>query len=279
MKKDVLRKSVSSILSFMLSLLVFLAIAVGTLAMTVFNTDNIIKNMENVNFFEQASASIEDNFKTMAIPTGIPPTVFENIVSRDEIRQVFLSQMESITNSQTYAFDSNGLKQELQSSLETYAEIQSLEITDEIQSNLDAFLGQCISYFESQCRVPLANTLSSAFNLFTTYCPLILGACGAFALLILWLLYAMNGFRRATPFVVYGLHGGALMVFLPSIIVLISKFYERIHLAPEYVYKFSVAMVNSVLNMTTLISSIVLVLGFILIAVSYVVTRKNSPSH
>jgi len=270
-----LRFIISAALSFLLCLL----LAASALVFSVFGgfmtESGILSALDYDDYYAGAEAAFYQNAADINMPIGLPEDVLDGIVSYDKIKADIRGYVSAGLKKEKYVFDTSDLQAKLAANV--YALFQSEgEVMDEVQqATLPEYTQMIADEYVSLMKVPLMTQYGSIRAVFEKALIFTAVACVTFSAIIIIIIFRMYTYKhRAVRFAVYGVLGAGVMTAIPSAAALISGFYRRLNISPEYLYNALTRYINTGLRVPLYAACLLFLLAAALLLVIYFMKRR-----
>lgn len=115
-----MKKIISYVLVFFLSLFICLSFTLNVLKSEVFEYNNIISKLEKSNYYNKAYISVNNHFENIIEQSGLDKSVLENIVSNEKIKQDVNDSIKSIFEGKEYKVDISLVEENLDKNISEY---------------------------------------------------------------------------------------------------------------------------------------------------------------
>ncbi len=236
-----IQKAISLILSFLLMIFIFLFVVSMILKMGTFNQNTITKCMTKCDYYNYLADYINDEISSYTIPTGLPEEVLEDAVRSSDTKHDADNYIENIYNGKTFEADTKHLTDTINSNIQTYIDENKIELSDEQQEYVNEYIESVKDIYIKAVQVPFAEYFAKFYNLINKYfIPVIIVLLILISITALTIIKGQKWIHRAFRNMAYGTCGSALMLIMLPLYMLVTRFYERIDLSPEYFYRFMV---------------------------------------
>lgn len=271
------RKVVSTLLSFILSVVIFFIGALSALSVGVLNENKLLKSV----LCEQMYSGVRDNIisqaQTLAIPSGISEDIFSDIFTQDVIKTDVDNYFNSVIGEKTYSYDSTKLTAELIKAVEEDLKNDGIKDTSEYRDDIEFFAEEVVIVYERTIEINYLNYYTQIRKLIVPYIPYayaVLFVLVIIIVLVLFKLYRFKLIHKVERALAYALGGGAIMICAPALFMRFWGIYKRLQLSPEYIYNIFVDYVSSCLACFEIVSAIVLALCILFVVLSIVHRKK-----
>lgn len=269
---------VSTLLSFLMCLLLFFVAISVSMKLTIYNEGFFKQTLEKSNYFDNVSSSISEKFVSHANASGIDAEFLVNTIDREALK----NDIEK-ANSVLYGGEgfSESNKQEFSASLTTalkeYAVDNNFELNAEIEGNLQFLANKCAETYADSISFPFINQLAAQVSNTSLIITWFMVVCAALFVIILFFVFIINRKRihRAFSYLFYSIAAAFLMLVVPSGIGLATDFISNIAIYEKPLYMFVTTYLRSYLIILLIICAFlfVLLVGSI---ICYAVALKRS---
>lgn len=241
-----LRTAVSGLFSFLLSLFLLAATAL-----------NVVRSGISLGAVQSAAAGdctaallteIETAALDYTLPTGIDPSVLDNIFYEEELSRAVAGSVASRYTNTPFTPDTAPLEQRLNNALDAYARQENLPQDQQTQEGLKAFCQDILSLYTGALNMPLVGLIGKAAALLNRYYPLAMAAAVLLTLVpALALLSLYHNPHRALRYWCYAALASAIMTFAAPFALYVSGTYARLTLTPRSFYLLVVGLAESLI--------------------------------
>lgn len=236
-KNRLLRYIVSSVLSFLLAIL----LTVGTFLIGIYagflNGNRIIDGLNYKNYYTSVEKYFYQNAADVTIPIGLPESVVDDIVDSRTVYEDIRGYVVASVKGNSYTFHTDELKQRLTDNVNQYVATQGLEMNEEQKATIPQYTQLVVDEYEKDLKVPFIGYFAKMKTIYQKVLMIGLPILLILSVIIIWMIIRMYQWKhRALRFIIYSTTATACMVAIPSIFVLATGFYKRINISSEYVY-------------------------------------------
>jgi RsiW-degrading membrane proteinase PrsW (M82 family) len=189
--------------------------------------------------------------------------------------------MTAILNDETYTIDTEDMEETLSQNIRTYAEENNLTVDGDLDSVIASFSETVVAYYKTSIAFPYLSEIASFFRIFDKLMSYILPCVAIFALILLVVIYRLNGYKknRFFQYLAYSLLSGAISTLVIPIFCYANGFYKRISFTQEYVYRFVVTYFENGLRYFVIAGIVLAVFGILSIITSCVIKSRLKKEH
>lgn len=236
-KNRKLRFIISSVLSFLLSILltavsVLLAVGIGFI-----NENRILDGLNYKDYYSSVEEQFYKDARDLTLPVGLPDSVTEQIVESDQVYEDVRGYVLAAVNGKTYEFHTEELKQKLTENIYVYFREQGMELNEEQLATVPEYTQMIAEQYEQDLKVPLVNYFSKLKVMYQKAEVIVILVCLILSAIIIVVLIRMYHWKhRALRFVIYATIAAAVMTAFPAVLALESGFYKKLGIGTEYLY-------------------------------------------
>lgn len=264
------------ILSFLLSVFLFLFSVCLVLEATVFNPNFIIDKMNSSSYFVDLSDEITVSLTDLGFASGLDKNFFSKVVNDVQLHKDVESYMKASYSGKTSVVDNTAFKQNFNTALDSYISENKISSENIDNQSREYLVNKAAKIYSDSVRLPFFMTLSTYINSYKT--PLLFATlgCGIISLAIcLVLIFSCKYKHHGLKYLCYGFSGGFLASFFIPTIVLLSGKISKINLEVRSTYNLFVDCAN-MFFITFLVISIVLLLVSIILIFWYYSSYKKA---
>ncbi|SHJ14240.1 hypothetical protein [Parasporobacterium paucivorans] len=267
-KNSSTRYIISLIMSFILTLVLTLMTCLIGIYAGFLHDNAVLKRLDST-YFKSLQTVLYDNLESASIPAGIPLETLTDIYPLTMVALDTKAYAEAILAGREYEADSTAVSETLKSNVLSYMQSQSISLTQEQLANLDEFAKQTGADYTDEIKVPFLTYLVQARNIYAPVMMIGIPVSILISILISLFLIRLYHFKhKAVRFLTYStLSAGLLCIIVPGL-VLLTGFYKRINLEPEYFYHFVSGYLSSGIKVFVILGFLWLLVSAFLIGVT-----------
>lgn len=276
-----LKQFFSILSSFLLSTALTVLILFSCIKLGFTNTSQITKAFSDSNFYNSVYNTMMSDCENEAIISGLSAEIFDGVFGLDEMTSYCNSYVIALVNNQSYPLDTSSLEKKLSENIKNYATENNLEVDGDIDEVIASFTSTVMAYYTSSIQLPYFDQIASMFRLFDRLLLYILPCMIIFSVILIILLIRLNTFKknRAYRYLAYSFLSSALSILVIPLFCYITRFYKKLHISPEYLYKYIVAYMENGLKLFVIAGIILFAAGAISIFVSTLIKKKLKEEH
>lgn len=266
------RDAVSFVFSFFLSIALLGVMVIGVVYAGMLSRPGFM-SLYDGDYYTYMTKYIEDQAHYYTLPTGIDPSVLDNVFSVAEVKNDADNYVIAALYGNSYEPDVTPLRNRIRASLQALYASGDLEVGQDgsIDEVAASFEDDIANLYTSKVEMAGLDQIVRVRALFMQYLPVVLLVLVAFgALLVFFIMHLHHYVHRSLRYVVYALGGAALMGCIVPCAVLVSGYFNGLGLSPQYFYHFVTTAIARVLELCMIGSGLLLVLAVVL---AFVVAR------
>ena len=239
------RNAVFIVLSFLLTLVLFL-LSVGTvLEATLFNPEFIFDNMNSSNYFIDKSDEITTSLIDLGYASGLDEKFFDDFIDEVMLCDDTREYLDNYYSGSGAKIDSTDFKQSFNAELDKY--IQENNIKNVNGKSRDKLVNKAAQIYRSSLEIPLFSRLSAYFLTAKNAMPfIIVGLVVLAGVICVVLIYANKWKHRGVKYICYATSGAFLTLgIIPTYLMITGKI-SHINLDSRALYNMFVQSANSI---------------------------------
>ncbi len=236
-----------NIFAFFLSLFLVGITCLTALFAGFFSQNLLLHGLEKSDYYHGVKAAFYDSADALRMPTGLPESVLEDLVSDDMVVRHVNDYLAACMKGkgESFEFETLILRNRLQERINAYLQEENITPTEQQLAGEQDFIDSVEQEYIQRMKIPLIDYYSKASLLLKKTMLLLIPACLLLSIFSVYFIFRMNKWKhRAMRFVAYGTLGSGVMCFLAPFLAYLSGFYERIQMRPEYFYRFLVQLIS-----------------------------------
>lgn len=252
MKKDLLKKFISTVLSFAVA--VFTAVSILLLCVSLIFSKPLVRGLvKSEKYVSAVRAEVLLSLESYAIPGGLPQDFFEEKITPPQIKSDIARAVECAFSGTEPDFEE--LRAALKNQIVLYAEENGIKI-EEAEDNINNLVALSVSAYRN---FVFSVLLKYACAFVNAIFPWSLLAFAVFAVLGALLSLAVK--KIGTFYLRCGLSGGALMLLIFPLYIIFSGSVSRLGLTSESMFFLSTSLIYALLFALVLMAVAVLILA------------------
>lgn len=239
------RNAVFIVLSFLLTLVLFL-LSVGTvLEATLFNPEFIFDNMNSSNYFIDKRDEITTSLIDLGYASGLDEKFFDDFIDEVMLCDDTREYLDNYYSGSGAKIDSTDFKQSFNAELDKY--IQENNIKNVNGKSRDKLVNKAAQIYRSSLEIPLFSRFSAYFLTAKNAMPfIIVGLVVLAGVICVVLIYANKWKHRGVKYICYATSGAFLTLgIIPAYLMITGKI-SHINLDSRALYNMFVQSANSI---------------------------------
>ncbi len=270
-----MKKLLSCIFSFMLSLSFSALFVLIGLQLSVFNNRLILDQINESGYYYEVQKELDNSASAILEDAGMPTELLSGVITLERVYLDGRNYMEEALAGEPAAPETEKLTNVLKQNIDKYLESNSIERTEEFDTGIDALISSIGQEYErviqfrfirylGEYKIYYRNILIKAF-------PMIL----CLAVFLSVLLIRMHRYRhRGIRYITYALTASSCSIAIFSCYLLISKVSNRIVASPDYYKRFITGYFKGNLQVFLYLSGFGILLSiFLIILTGYLKKR------
>lgn len=272
-------KIINTILSFVLSLILFLIASLGALYFSFFNEERILANFVS---HEYISASYKDFMKAMeaaATPAYISKECYENVFTEDRFSEdIYSFFSHTLKTGELYDLSDSvsDMPDTLYKNIEDYGKSREIEITEAVSQNINEFSSEAVGMYKKYISLSFTEYYARICGRFEKPMLITLGVCVLLATVIaLILAKSRYDYRTVFDYLSYSFITAAVFTAIPPFYSLATGLYKSLNISPSYVYKALTDILLGIQNAFFDFAALLLIVGIVAAVVSSIKLRRK----
>lgn len=234
-----IRNAVFLIMSFMLSLVLFLLTFTVVLTATVFNGEFIFSSMNSSNYFADKKDEIAVSLTDLGYASGLDEKFFEDFVDEVMISRDTKEYLDNYYAGEGTVIDVTQFKQSFNEALDEYIEENNISNVD--GESREMLVSKAAQIYRMSLGIPMFSRFSAYILNAKSYMPFVLCGLVLISAVICFVLLKANKWKhRAVKYISCAALGAALATAAIPLYLLISGKLSQINLASRALYNFFV---------------------------------------
>lgn len=265
-----LRNIAFGVLSFFLSLSLFLLAVFTVLQATVFNKNLWLDSFHSSGYFNEKAEELKYELVDLGSATGLSEDFFDRVIDTLMITTDTQDYIDHYFEGENDVFSTTAFTQLFVDELDKYIEENKLEFAD--AKSKDYLVRKAASVYRLNLEIPVIKHVSVEFLAFKNVLPFILGGTGLVSVILIVVLILCNKWKhRAAKYICYASSGALLPMLGLTLFVTINGGLKKILLESRALYNMVVRFGNSLIIALWLCTAI-----FLLMSIgSYIVYRQQ----
>lgn len=239
------RNAVFILLSFLLTLVLFLLSVCTVLEATLFNPEFIFDSMNSSNYFIDKRDEITTSLIDLGYASGLDEKFFDDFIDEVMLCDDTREYLDNYYSGSGAKIDSTDFKQSFNAELDKY--IQENNIKNVNGKSRDKLVNKAAQIYRSSLEIPLFSRLSAYFLTAKNAMPfIIVGLVVLAGVICIVLIYANKWKHRGVKYICYATSGAFLTLgIIPTYLMITGKI-SHINLDSRALYNMFVQSANSI---------------------------------
>lgn len=239
------RNAVFILLSFLLTLILFLLSVCTVLEATLFNPEFIFDNMNSSNYFIDKRDEITTSLIDLGYASGLDEKFFQDFVDEVMLCDDTREYLDNYYSGNGAKIDTTDLKQSFNAEIDKY--IQENNIRNVNGNSRDKLVSKAALIYRSSLEIPLFSKLSAYFLTAKNVMPFILVGLAVLAgVICVVLIFANKWKHRGVKYICYATSGAFLTLGIIPAYLMISGKISHLNLDSRALYNMFVQSANSI---------------------------------
>lgn len=260
------KKSISLILAFILSVLIAVISVVVIVKVTFLDESFLRKQITASQYSENLIKDLEKSFTSYGIVSGFDSEFFKQVLQSDAVKTDIYHEVSFLYGSGTKRASKKEFSEKLSDIIIKDVQARGFEVDESVKAALIYLSDTCTEDYMSSIEIPF---MSSAKEIITKLNNLTAYAISLLVILIfvvVLIIYFLNSWkRRKLRYYIYSVAGAFLMLFIPAIFVSSSNKIELIGISSRASYYLLVNYLRDVLGMFFFFAAVLGVIWVLLV--------------
>ncbi|MBQ8975397.1 MAG: hypothetical protein IJ072_06725 [Oscillospiraceae bacterium] len=262
----------------MLSLVLLAGTALVVVQMGCFSQSNYFKILDD-SYYDSVLSELENHAVDYTLPTGIDSSVVDDVFLYHEVQRDVDGYITGAFNRFEYTPDMSGIETRLSENVTAFFNSNGVTVDEQTSEIIEKYIEEIKEVYVSEVKMPMIDLLMRARSTFTKVFTVAMVAVCVLALILGVLCVKLHRWaHRGLRYIAYAFGGTSVMSFAAPFALYISRFYERIQLAPDYFYRFGVAFIKNILSLCMFAALVWLLFTLIMIFI-IAIMRRQKKSH
>ena len=239
------RNAVFILLSFLLTLILFLLSVCTVLEATLFNPEFIFDNMNSSNYFIDKRDEITTSIIDLGYASGLDEKFFDDFIDEVMLCDDTREYLDNYYSGNGAKIDTTDFKQSFNAEIDKY--IQENNIRNVNGNSRDKLVSKAALIYRSSLEIPLFSKLSAYFLTAKNAMPFILVGLAVLAgVICVVLIFANKWKHRGVKYICYATSGAFLTLGIIPAYLMISGKISHLNLDSRALYNMFVQSANSI---------------------------------
>lgn len=145
----IFKRVLNIILSFLLIILIALAIVINILQNNILNKDYILSKMEETQVYLQVSREVDSGFENYIYQSGLPEDIIKNLYTEETIKNDVNSFINAIYDGTEVQISDSVIRETLDNRINEYLSSQNKTLNEQGKKNVDKFEDLIVNEYKS----------------------------------------------------------------------------------------------------------------------------------
>lgn len=153
----VIKTILNLIISFLLIFALILGILFNFLSNEIFNKENMLKRLEETEFYMQISREVYNGFEDYIYQSGLPEDTIKELYTEDDVKNDVNSIINYIYEGKEITLSDEKINTNLENKINEYLQNENIKLTKSEEDNVNKFKKLIVDSYKSNIRI--SNTL------------------------------------------------------------------------------------------------------------------------
>lgn len=237
-------------LSFLISLLLFLLACALVLQGTLLNPDYLRKQLNESHYYENALAEVENEFSSYASASGFDQKLLDSALDISDLQLSVNQSLNQIYGEESEPGGTADFQSKLDQILTRNAESRGAALTEDSKKSLLLLAQTCSDTYLQEISFPYAKELAEIVGKIKTGLRLPSLLLLVLAAALVWVLFRINRWKhRALRYCIYAVSGTMLMLAAFPAYLLLSGRIGQVAILSKSLYSLTVSCANGILTL------------------------------
>lgn len=243
MHKSKIKPVLYSVLSFFLTLVLFLLSVFMVLKTTIFSKEYMYGVMNSSGYYAMVKTELIAELQSLGKASGFDDEFSEKFVNSLDIQDSVEKYISSFYSGESTLVDTISFKQQLYKAIDQY--IIDKNYSNVSNDSIDYFVNSAADIYINQISIPFFSTIANYIYKASPYITIIILVLFAAALAIMAIIFFTNKYRhRRFRYLCYGLSGACLTIAVIPCFVFLSGKIPQINISTRSLYNLFVNYFN-----------------------------------
>lgn len=234
-----IRTCVSVVCSFLLAM--FLTVLLGAVAMRFgfFNREMTLNKINESDYYTNVYQELMENLKVIADSKEIPETVVTTVFTEKRVYINGKQFIENSLNNNDTVVERDAVEKELETALRAYYKTKNVQITNAVQSDMDATIQAMTSEYTRMVRFQFVDYIRKYKAAYDSVMKWLLPILAVLSVLLIAVLIKLHRYpHRGVRYIGIGLVSAGLINLILPLVALIQRWYTDLGIQPDYYAEF-----------------------------------------
>lgn len=261
--KMIMRRIISCILAFMLSVCMALTALLIIIRLGVISENVLYDNLNSSRYYTFVYNELMGNIKSITVPTGFPEDIYKAVITETDIYSDINGSIRAQFKKISYTTKAAVIQQQLNKNIIAYFDEIGYTVESDEESKLIADYVRTVAEEYNRCiGVPLSTYIIKADRIldkvFWAAAGVLVFAMAAIIFIIFRLYKSVYWLLK---YFSYALTGNAFMLLAYPAWMYIGRIYYRLNLSPESFYNLIIKYIDNILRLCLYFGTVSLLVG------------------
>lgn len=274
-QNPMMKHIISLILSFFLSLFLFLLSCAVLFQLTVFSAPFLKEQIIKSNTASYLAQDLKEMFISYGISSGFDEAFFNSALDENEIQSDLFGEVDHLYDPSVPETNFDSFQNQMYQKLMENVKERNIEVTDTANGALQYLAQVCRESYQETIHIPLSSHASSMLQFLKE--PILIATIGlaALALFVIVFLYFLRHKRSFCRYCIYACSGATLTLFVPWAVVAFGGRIEKIAITQKALYALITTYVHQVLSFLLITIGILVLMVVVFLIVYFVLEKKD----
>lgn len=234
-KKTIIKKLISSIFAFLLTLLFFDLIVCIGLGIGVFNRQSVTNKLNESDYYNNLYDELYKKADEIVLQAGLPEKVLKNVITLEKVYAGSSNYVNRTLEGKKPEIRTDNLEKNLRDNINQYLSKQGITQTDHIKSGINEVTERIQTEYRNAVRLRFVNYYSEYKSQFWNLMKFVIPFHMILIGILCFLLLKIHRYKhRGLRYINYALISSSLLVTLISACMLMYRGYEKLNIMPYY---------------------------------------------
>ncbi|MBQ3061745.1 MAG: hypothetical protein IJD02_04815 [Lachnospiraceae bacterium] len=270
-----LRFFLSSILAFVLGILLTCLTYIGDLYFRGLNSSVLVSAITKTNYSVELIDAMYAECESVTLPIGLPIEVVHGIFDLEDVKRDVSASVKASVEEKEFNADTTLIREKLLDNINAYLQEENLQLSDEQNEYLEEYLLLIEDIYNDNIEMVIISRAMPYWNSFLDVALVAFIGIIILSIIIIVAIVKMHSWRhRALRYITYSTISTFLMSVILPIVLYVSHFYEKLSISPKYFYMAMIYMIDEFLIFSIRMGCFWALISAILIGAIYV-CKKN----
>ena len=267
--KSTIKKIISLLLAFLLSLTMAFSMLILVIQSTVLNPDYLRNQLSSSHYYDNVITEVEDKFSSYASASGFDENFFKTVLNINDVQLNVNESLSVLYGESDASVDVLDFQNTLYGKLIQNVKDRKIALNENTDKAVKLLAQTCSDTYLQYVSIPYAKEISMYFPRLRHILFYLQVISFALTVVMVLLIFFMNHWKhRAVRAYIYAVAGTTLMLVVLPVVFLISGFSNRIALISKSLYELAVCYLNGIAFLSLEVA-LIFVVALILLGLLY----------